>query len=105
MGATAMDKNGDIALGMNASSTTQYPSVIITGRVPTDALGTMEDFQTAMLGTGVQKKTSHRWGDYSSMAVDPVDDCTFWYTAQYYKTSGIATWNTRVVTFKFPGCT
>ncbi len=104
MGTMAMDKNGDIALGMNASNTTLFPSILISGRSPTDPVGTLQDFQTVVSGTGVQKNDSHRWGDYSSISVDPVDDCTFWYTAQYYKTTGIATWNTHVVTFKFPNC-
>src|SRR5579864_1583566 len=34
------------------------------------------------LGTGYQASVS-RWGDYSAMSVDPVDDCTFWYTNEY----------------------
>jgi hypothetical protein len=104
MGTMATDKNGDIALGMNASSKHFKPSVMITGRVPTDALGTMQSLTTAWAGTGVQTHDFNRWGDYASMAVDPADDCTFWYTSQYYKTTGNGTWNTRVVAFKFPGC-
>ncbi len=103
-GTIAMDGAGDIALGMNASSTTQKPSVLITGQVPTDPPGTLEDAQTVLVGTGVQTKNTHHWGDYASIAVDPVDDCTFWYTSEYYKTTGIGTWNTRIVAFKFPNC-
>ena len=32
--------------------------------------------------------TSSRWGDYSMMTTDPVDDCTFWYTTEYLQTTG-----------------
>jgi hypothetical protein len=38
------------------------------------------------------------------MSIDPVDDCTFWYTNQYYKTDSLESWSTRVVSFKFPSC-
>jgi hypothetical protein len=46
----------------------------------------------------------NRWGDYSMMAVDPTDDCTFWYTQEYYAATSSASWQTRIGSFKFPGC-
>jgi hypothetical protein len=49
-----------------------------------------------------------RWGDYTAMSVDPIDDCTFWYTNQYYSSQAngnIGNWQTRIGAFKFPGCT
>ena len=55
-------------------------------------------------GGGSQTGTLHRWGDYSAMTVDPVDDCTFWYTNEYLKASGSFNWSTRIASFKFPGC-
>src|SRR6202163_2475082 len=39
------------------------------------------------------------------MSVDPVDDCTFWYTNEYLKTTGNFNGSTRIASFKFPGCT
>ena len=54
-------------------------------------------------GTGSQKGGYNRWGDYSAMTVDPVDDCTFWFTTEYYETTG-NNWQTRIGSFKFPGC-
>jgi len=80
MGSIAMDKLGDIALGFSASSTSLDPSVMLVGRVPSKSLGTMEGPMSLVQGTGVQQASFHRWGDYSSMAIDPSDDCTFWYT-------------------------
>ena len=38
------------------------------------------------------------------MTVDPIDDCTFWYTQEYLLTNGAYNWNTRIANFKFPGC-
>jgi hypothetical protein len=104
MGSIAMDKAGDIALGYSESSSTLVPSIAYTGRVPTDPLGTMEAENLVFTGGGSQTGNLHRWGDYSSMSVDPVDDCTFWYTTEYLKTSGSFNWSTRIISFKFPGC-
>ncbi len=104
MGSIAMDKVGDIALGYSVSSSSIHPAIRYTGRVPTDPLGTMEAEKTIINGTGSQLKHLDRWGDYSSMAIDPVDDCTFWYTNEYLKTSGTFNWNTRIASFKFPSC-
>jgi hypothetical protein len=55
-------------------------------------------------GTGSQTGGLVRWGDYSAMTVDPVDDCTFWFTQEYMKNTGSFNWNTRIASFKFPGC-
>jgi hypothetical protein len=103
LGSMAMDKVGDIAVGYSVSSKTVNPSIRYTGRVPTDPLGTMEGEATIMAGTGVETG-SNNWGDYSSMSIDPLDDCTFWYTNEYYKTTGNGTWNTRIFAFRFPSC-
>jgi subtilisin-like proprotein convertase family protein len=55
-------------------------------------------------GAGSQLSTGHRWGDYTSMNVDPVDDCTFWYVNEYYQTNSTNGWWLRVGAFKFPTC-
>jgi hypothetical protein len=104
MGSIAMDKLGNIALGYSASSGSVFPSIRYTGRVPTDPLGTMEAENTVQAGAGSQTGTLHRWGDYSALTVDPVDDCTFWYTNEYEKVNGSFNWSTRIASFKLPGC-
>ena len=108
MGSAAMDQTGDIALGMSVSSDVKEPSVWYTGRVPGDPLGKMEAPQVIVKGTSVEVGDSQRWGDYSSMGIDPGDDCTFWYSQMYYnkkfggKSSG--DWDTRIFAFKFNSC-
>jgi len=104
MGSIGMDKNGDIALGYSKSSSTVKPSIEYTGRIPTDALGKMESPKTVVNGGGVQTNSFNRWGDYSSMQIDPIDDCTFWYTQEYYKTTGSFNFSTHLNSFKFTGC-
>ena len=104
MGSIAMDKVGNIALGYSASSSSVSPNIRYTGRASTDALGTMQSENIIQAGGGSQTGTLHRWGDYSAMTLDPVDDCTFWYTTEYLKASGSFNWSTRIASFKFPGC-
>jgi len=103
MGSIGMDKMGNIALGFSADNKTNLPpSIKYTGRVPTDPLGKMEKTKTAIKGAQVQTG-SNRWGDYSSMSIDPGDDCTFWYVQEYGK-NGARNWQSHVVAFKFDSC-
>jgi len=104
MGSIAMDQAGDIALGYSVSSGAVKPGIRYTGRVPTDPPGTMQAENTIIDGGGSQTTNLSRWGDYSSMSVDPVDDCTFWFTTEYLKASGTFNWSTRIASFKFPTC-
>jgi hypothetical protein len=106
MGSIAMDRVGNIALGYSVSSTTLDPSIRYAGRLTSDPLGTLPQAETSIItGTGAQTGSAARWGDYSDMTVDPVDDCTFWYTQEYIQTTGAVSWQTRVASFKFPSCT
>ena len=104
MGSIAMDVSGDVAVGYSVSSSSTFPSIAFAGRVPTDPLSTLEPEISVIAGTGSQINGLARWGDYSAMQVDPVDDCTFWYTTEYLKNTGSLNWNTRIANFKFPGC-
>lgn len=104
MGSAAMDQAGDIAVGYSVSDgTSVYPSVRYTGRTPSDSLGTMESEDVIMAGAGSQTGYT-RWGDYSSMRIDPSDDCTLWYVNEYYPLTSSYGWYTRIGSFKFSGC-
>jgi hypothetical protein len=104
MGSVGMDHVGDIAVGYSVSSGATFPSIRFTGRTPGDPLNTLEAENSIQAGAGSQNGGLNRWGDYSSIAIDPVDDCTFWYTNEYLKTTGSFNWSTRIANFKFPGC-
>lgn len=107
MGSIAMDQAGDMALGYSVSSSSTNPSIAVTGRKSSDPANAMQVETVVVAGTGSQTSSTRnlsRWGDYSAMQVDPVDDCTFWYTNEYIKTNGIFNWNTRIATFKFSNC-
>lgn len=106
MGSAAMDKAGDIALGFSASSSSVFPSIRYAARLASDPLNSMAQGEaTLMAGAGSQTGTNDRWGDYSDMTIDPVDDCTFWFTSEYYP-SGTSSfnWRTRIGSFQLPGC-
>jgi hypothetical protein len=107
MGSIAMDHVGDIAVGYNVSSSSMSPSIRYTGHQSTDTLGTMETEIDILSAAGVataSQTDSARWGDYSSMAIDPTDDCTFWYTNQYQSDNGDNHWSTQIASFSFPAC-
>ncbi|MFL6016686.1 MAG: hypothetical protein ACJ74V_04035 [Gaiellaceae bacterium] len=105
MGSIAMDHAGNIGLGYSVSSSTTHPGIRYTGRLAGDALGAMTQGEgTVITGGGSQTGGLHRWGDYTSMSVDPSDDCTFWYTDEYVAANGSFNWHTRIGSFKFPNC-
>jgi hypothetical protein len=104
MGSIAMDRDGNMGLAYSASSGTVFPSLRYTGRLAGDAPGTMPQGEASIIdGTGSQTG-SQRWGDYTSLNVDPTDDCTFWYVNEYVPTTSSVGWRTRMGSFKFPSC-
>jgi len=106
MASLAEDQAEDIGLGYSASSSSIYPGIRFTGRVPSDQLGTMESESTILNGTGSQVGDyAYRWGDYTAMQVDPSDDCTFWYVDQYQDVTGTFDWYTNISSFIFYNCT
>jgi len=105
MGSIAQDKQGNMALGYSASSSSINPAIRYTGRLVGDPVNTMQAEANIVAGGGSQSGSNlNRWGDYSAMTVDPTDDCTFWYTTEYLKATGAFNWNTRIASFKFAGC-
>ena len=105
MGSAAMDRSGNLAVGYSVSSTNTFPSIRYAGRLATDPPGGLfQGEATLQAGNGSQTDPSSRWGDYSMLAVDPADDCTFWYTTEYYAASSAQDWQTRIGKFQFAGC-
>lgn len=104
MASLARDKAGDIAMGYNLSSSTVYPSIAFTGRTVSDPLGQMEAEQLIVRGNAEQMDSQNRWGDYSTMWIDPSDGCTFWYAQEYYLITASWDWSTRLASLKFSNC-
>jgi hypothetical protein len=104
MSSAAFDKLGNIGVGYSTSSSTTNPAIHVAGRLRNDPKNLLRAETLVQAGGGSQTGTLRRWGDYSTMQIDPADDCTFWYTTQYIGTSGTFNWRTRVASFKFPNC-
>lgn len=82
-----------------------FPSLAVAGRISTDPIGTLEAEVPIFAGTGSQTGTDNRWGDYSSMAIDGADGCTFWYAQEYYTVPDTSfDWSTRLASLKFSNC-
>ncbi|HEU5089561.1 MAG TPA: Ig-like domain-containing protein, partial [Roseiflexaceae bacterium] len=103
MGSAAMDRSGNLALGYSVSSSSLNPAIRYATRAYTETLGTLQNEASLQESAGVQTG-SNRWGDYSAMTVDPVDDCTFWFTSEYYAATSSRSWSTRIGAFKLPSC-
>jgi len=110
MGSAAMDRQGNIALGYSVvNGVDVFPGIRAAGRLAGDPLGEMTLPELTIInGSGVQLTTNSRWGDYTSLNVDPTDDCTFWYVNEYYTLEGQlsspAGWQTRIASYKIDGC-
>ena len=106
-----MDKMGNILIGYSVvdAANNLKPSIRIAGRYRSDIKNLLQGESTIVTGTGSQTVRSSgaaltRWGDYTTMQVDPVDDCTFWYIGEYLVSDGVFNWQTRIASFKFSGC-
>ncbi len=110
MGSTAMDKDGNIGLAYSVVNDDDtdgqelYPGIRYTGRRANDPAGLMPQGErvirngTASQGNGDTTVNPQRWGDYSALSVDPVDDCSFWFTTH------LANGVTRIASFSFDTC-
>ncbi len=100
MAGSSMDRLGNIAIGYSVCSGTVYPSLRYTGRFADDSAGVMS-LEESAIHDGSGSSTFARWGDYAAMALDPDDDCTFWFTSM---DGGVPTWRTQIFSFRFDSC-
>jgi len=106
LGSIAMDKRQNIGIGYSiTSSTTTYPGIAINGRQVGDntSLPLLKG-ETVVQAGGGNNPLNNRWGDYAQTSVDPIDDCTFWHTNEYFATSGDFNWSTAFAAFRYPDC-
>jgi hypothetical protein len=117
MPSIAMDKMGNMAVGYSVSGNSLFPSIRFTGRTPTMTPNQLARENILVSGYGVEVEDPAcnaigdcgRWGDFSSMSIDPVDDCTFWYAQEYIavpkpKEFSSRDWSTQLASFKLTGC-
>jgi hypothetical protein len=103
MASIAMDKAQNVLMGYSRSGPQIFPSVFFTGRSASGPPNQLAIEKAAVNGTGSQSNPD-RWGDYSSMSLDPTDDCTFWFSTQYEGVTGQFNWQTSIVRVRFSNC-
>jgi hypothetical protein len=99
---------GHAALGCSIAGTNEHINAFTTGRLATDALGTLRDGPGGTAFPGYTSSSTaynpvddpgdtgaRRWGDYSFTSVDPNDDMTMWTIQEYC--NGTDTYGVRAV--------
>jgi len=103
MGSIGMDRAGNIGMGYSFGGTPHFPGQRFVGREATDSLGVMTLHETVLVDGEASQKNTLRWEDYTTLAMDPSDDCAFWYVGDYYR-AGATSYTTRIGGFRIPGC-
>jgi hypothetical protein len=104
MASIAMDKVGNIAVAYSVSASDAYPSARVTGRLADDKETDQPFGQEYSLAEGASSQSDARWGDYTTMSLDPVDDCTFWFVSEYLANDDPLNWHTHISRLKFKAC-
>ncbi len=108
MGSAAMDGAGNIAMAYSITNSNAASPVFAgaryASRLSTAALGTMGLESVIRNGVNAQGDADaivepQRWGDYSTLSVDPLDDSTFWFTTHYAGAGGIGARPTSITSF------
>lgn len=97
-----VDSFGNMSIGYTASSSATEPRIAYAGRLAGDPANSLGQGEAVLIaGGGHQTSSSGRWGDYSSLGIDPADNNTFWHTNEYYSATSGAGWNTRIGKYRF----
>jgi hypothetical protein len=103
MASVGMDKKGNIGIGYSFGGTPNFAGQRFAARMADDPKGVLTLRETVLIeGQGAQTNT-RRWEDYATTAMDPSDDCTFWYAGDYFKKDGLR-YSSRIGAFRLPGC-
>ena len=103
MASGGMDRQGNIAMGYSYGGPEQFAGQRFAGRLAGDPLGKLTLHETVLAEGEAPQTNTLRWEDYTTAAMDPSDDCTFWYVGDYMK-KGAANYSTRIGAFRLPGC-
>ncbi|HEV2196974.1 MAG TPA: hypothetical protein VGR55_15415 [Candidatus Acidoferrum sp.] len=103
MPSIAMDKKGDIGVGYSFGGLPNFPEQRFAARRFDDPKGQLTLHETVLAEGGASQKNTLRWEDYTTTAVDPSDDCTFWYVGDYLK-EGDTSYRTKIGSFRLPSC-
>ncbi len=103
MGSMDMDRKGDIGIGYSFGGSNDFPGQRFAARQAKDPKGVLTFHETVLAKGEAAQTNTLRWQDYTTTAMDPSDDCTFWYVGDYLKV-GAPSYSTRIGAFRVPGC-
>ena len=102
MASPAVDRFGNIGIGYSFGGPPHFVGQRFAGRLLEDPLGKLTLRETVLV-EGEDIQTAMRWQDYTTTAIDPVDDCTVWYVGDYIK-KGASSYSSKIGAFRMPGC-
>lgn len=105
MGSVAMDGRGNIAIAYSVANGSVFPGLRYAARLADDPAGEMTQGEAVLVDGSTAQNSINRWGDYASLSVDELDDCTFWFTGEYASADNAGDWSTRIAAFQLPLCT
>jgi len=103
MPSIAMDRKGDIGVGYSFGEVPNFPGQRFAARKAGDPKGQLTLHETVLAQGEASQKNTLRWEDYTTTAMDPSDECTFWYVGDYLK-EGDGSYRTKIGSFRLPNC-
>jgi len=104
MASIGMDRRGNIGVGYSFGGAPNFAGQRFAARLAGDPRGVLTLSETVLVEGQASQTNTLRWEDYTTLALDPSDDCTFWYVGDYLK-AGAPGYTTRIGAFRLPGCT
>ena len=103
LGSISMNRKGDIAVGYSFGGAPNYPGQRFAARLAKDPKGQLTLHELTLADGQAAQTNSLRWEDYTNIAIDPSDDCTFWFVGNYLKAAAASS-TTRIAAVALPGC-
>jgi hypothetical protein len=103
MASGGIDRRGNIGIGYSYGTADGFAGQRFAARLADDPLGVLTFHETTLATGEAPQTTTVRWEDYTTLAMDPSDDCTFWYVGDYLKKDA-TTYSTAIGAFQIPGC-
>jgi hypothetical protein len=104
MPAAMLDSRGNMLLHYTVSAPEVYPGIRYSGRLADDPLNTLPQGEVVLTEGGGSQTGSTRWGDYATIALDPLDGCTFWMANQFVQDTDVVNWATTIAAVRYPDC-
>jgi hypothetical protein len=103
MPSIGMDRKGDIGVGYSFGGASQFPGQRFAARMANDPKAQMTVHESVVAEGEASQTNTLRWEDYTTLDIDPSDDCTFWYVGDYFR-KGETDYSTRIGAYRLPGC-